>query len=178
MEEREFSIEQPSEGQSVPAEPEPVKPRRKTLIWTSFGGFLIFLLAFSIFFYKNFRTIEVQGDSMEPTLTEGERLLVSSAYWLVGEIKDNDIVVIRNRDEGDTIIKRVYKREGETVDLANVPDSWDITQGKYVVPPGTIYVLGDNREVSQDSRHHGPFELKDVLGKVVIVQSTVGSDEP
>jgi signal peptidase I len=176
MEEREFSAEQPSEGQSVPAEPEP--SRRKTVIWTSFGGFLIFLLAFSIFFYKNFRTIEVQGDSMEPTLTEGERLLVSSAYWLVGEIKDNDIVVIRNRDEGDTIIKRVYKREGETVDLANVPDSWDITQGKYVVPPGTIYVLGDNREVSQDSRHHGPFELKDVLGKVVIVQSTVGSDEP
>lgn len=177
MEQQDNPVEQPTlavedGGQASPS------PRRKRVIWTSFGGFLLFLLAFSIFFYKNFKTIEVQGNSMEPTLMEGERLLVSSAYWLVGEIKDNDIVVIRNIEEGDTIIKRVYKSAGETVDLANVPDSWDITQGKYVVPPGTIYVLGDNREVSQDSRHHGPFDLKDVLGKVVIVQSAAGSDDP
>jgi signal peptidase I len=153
------------------------KPSRKTVVYTGFGGFLLFLLGVSVFFYYNFKTIEVQGDSMEPTLHEGERMLVSRAYWLVGEIKDGDIVVIENPYEDEVIIKRVYKTAGEIVDLAEVPESWDITSGKYVVPEGTIYVLGDNRAVSQDSRHYGPFDLKHVVGKVVVIQPGLGSSD-
>jgi signal peptidase I len=169
-------IEPAPEG-GTKAEPKPKLPARKRLIWTSFGSFLLFLLAVSVFFYYNFKTIEVQGNSMEPTLQQGQRLLISSAYWLVGEIKVNDIVVIKNTFEDDVIIKRVYKMGGETVDLAAVPENWDITRGKYVVPEGTIYVLGDNGAVSQDSRHYGPFNLSDVIGKVVVIQSTIGSSE-
>ncbi len=150
-------------------------PSRKAVIWTGFGGFLMFLLAVSIFFWLSFTTVEVQGNSMEPTLDQGQRLLVSKAYWLVGPIKENDIVVIKKPDE--VIIKRVYKMAGETVDLAQVPETWDITRGKYVVPEGTIYVLGDNRDVSEDSRQDGPFPIKDVLGKVVVIQSAIGSSE-
>lgn len=153
----------------------PKLSKTRTLIYTGFGGFLLFLLALAVFFYYNFRTIEVQGDSMIPTLQPGQRLLISKAYWLVGDIKDNDIVVINNTSENEVIIKRVYKLAGETVDLQNVPASWDLTLGEYTVPENKIFVLGDNVEVSQDSRTYGPFDLKDVIGKVVVVNPEIDS---
>jgi signal peptidase I len=152
----------------------PKRRSRKAVVYTGFGGFLLFLFVITVFFYYNFKTIEVQGDSMETTLREGQRLLISNAYWLVGPIKDNDIVVIKNPYEGnEVIIKRVYKVAGEVVGLANVPENWDITNGPYTVPKGTIFVLGDNRAVSQDSRHYGPFDIDDVVGKVVVVHSAL-----
>ena len=150
-------------------------PKRRTLIYTGFGAFLLFLFGFALFFYFNFKTIEVQGDSMLPNLKPGQRLLVSKAYWFVGEIKLKDVIVIEN--ENEIIIKRVYKLAGEKVDILNVPFSWDITQGDYIVPEGTVYVLGDNWSVSQDSRHYGPFDLTDVIGKVVIVRSALSSPD-
>jgi signal peptidase I len=167
-------------GAEPTAAPEAAKPaskRRKKLIYTGFGGFLLFLLVCSVFFYANFKTIEVQGDSMEPTLHPGQRLLISQAYWLVGEIKRGDIVVIQNPFEDEVIIKRVNGVGGDTVDFQNVPSNWDLTRGDYVVPEGNIYVLGDNTAVSQDSRAYGPFELTDVIGKVVVVHSAIGSSE-
>ena len=165
-------VEPPTEVADEPTDPK--RQKRKRLIYTGFSGFLLFLLVVAVFFYRNFRTIEVQGDSMETTLHAGSRLLISNAYWLVGPIRDNDIVVIRNPyEENEVIIKRVYKLAGEAVGLANVPENWDVTSGPYIVPEGTIYVLGDNRQVSQDSRHYGPFEIEDVIGKVVVVHSAL-----
>ena len=163
--------------------PEPVlgwskklkSPKGRTLIYTGFGSFLLFLFAIVIFFYYNFKTIEVQGDSMMPTLEPGQRLLVSKAYWLVGDLKFKDIIVIENSRDDDIIIKRVYKLAGEKVDIKNVPFTWDLTQGDYIVPEGTVYVLGDNWSVSQDSRHYGPFDLTDVIGKVVVIRSALDS---
>src|SRR5690349_4331155 len=153
-------VDEPVSEQAAPKK----RPSRKAVVYTGFSGFLLFLFAMTLFFYRCFKTIEVQGDSMEPTLHAGERLLISNAYWLVGPIKDNDIVVIKNSAaEDEVIIKRVYKVSGETVDLANVPDTWDVTNGPFTVDDGKVYVLGDNRPVSQDSRYYGPFDLTDVI---------------
>ena len=107
---------------------------------------------------------------MLPTLTNGQRVLTSRAYWLVGPIRDKDVVVIK--DDGPTgyIIKRVYKMAGEIVDWYNVPDNVDFRDGEYKVPLGHVYVLGDNREVSEDSRRFGPVKVDDIIGKVVIRQ--------
>ncbi|MBX3112372.1 MAG: signal peptidase I [Fimbriimonadaceae bacterium] len=140
------------------------------MVFTGFGVFLLFVLGFVVFFYWNFNTIEVKGDSMEPTFHNGQRLLISKAYWLVGDIKKNDIVVVKNIEGGDTIIKRVYALPGQTVDFFNVPESYDFSKGAYVVPAGHLYILGDNRPVSDDSRLFGPVDTKDVLGKVVVVR--------
>lgn len=104
---------------------------------------------------------------MEPTFNQGQRLLVSNAYWLVGGIKKNDIVVVKSNDE--FIIKRVYALEGETVDLFNIPENYSLTEGEYKVPPGKIYILGDNRPMSEDSRQFGPVDRSEILGKVIVI---------
>jgi signal peptidase I len=144
-----------------------MKQNRKRAI-TGFGVLLLCLLGFAIYFHLTFTTVVVSGESMLPTLKSGQRVLTSKAYWLVGPIKEKDVVVIR--DDGPTgyIIKRVYKMAGQVVDWALVPDSFDFRSGEYHVPEGTVYVLGDNRQVSEDSRRFGPVPVESIIGKVVI----------
>lgn len=135
--------------------------------FTGFGAVLLFVFAFVAFFALSFRTVIVSGQSMLPTLKSGKKVLVSSAYWLVGPIKHKDIVVIQGEDPGEFIIKRVYRLGGEKVDTFNAPDKWSLANGQYTVPPGEIYLLGDNRAVSEDSRRFGAVPRSKVLGKVV-----------
>jgi signal peptidase I len=134
---------------------------------TSFGFVLLFILGFAVFFYYNFRTVVVDGQSMEPTFRSGQRVLASQAYWLIGEVQDRDIVVIKVDGGTGYIIKRVYKKEGEVVDWANTPENHPLLKGEYVVPKGHIYVIGDNREVSEDSRSFGAVPIDRVIGKVL-----------
>lgn len=138
------------------------------VIRTGFGLFLFGVLGFALFFYANFKTVEVRGPSMEPTFESGRHLLMSNAYWLVGQIRKNDIVVVKAPEAGETLIKRVKGLPGDVVDFMAVPHNWKLVNGEYKVPDGTLYVLGDNRPVSQDSRDFGPFEKSDVLGKIVV----------
>lgn len=130
---------------------------------------LLFLLAFAIFFYKNFHRVVVSGQSMEPTLHDGQQVWVSKAYWLIGPIRKKDIVVLHDTGPTGYIIKRVYKMGGEQVDWANAPENHSLKLGPYVVPDGDVYVLGDNRMHSEDSRKFGPIDTSEILGKVVVV---------
>ncbi len=134
---------------------------------TGFSAVLLFVFFFVIFFRLNFTTVVVSGDSMLPTLKSGKKVLVSHAYWLVGPIGHGDLVVLRSELHGEYIIKRVYKLAGETVDSYNVPTSWLLTMGPLKVPEASIYVLGDNRAISEDSRTFGPVAVNRVIGKVV-----------
>lgn len=129
---------------------------------------LLVILVLSIFFYFNFKTVEVKGISMMPTLHNDQRVLLSSAYWLVGPIRDKDIIVIRDDTPTGFFIKRVNAMPGEQVDWKYVPDDYSLSKGPYIVPPGTYYVLGDNKPHSEDSRVLGPIDQKEVLGKVVV----------
>ena len=142
-------------------------PKRKVL-FTGFGVFLLFVLAFSVFFFLQFQTIQVQGPSMEPTLKQGARVLTSRAYWLVGEIQKGDIIVLKSPKDGTIVIKRVYALQGEMVDFLNAPEDWPMVQGEIQVPTDHYYVLGDNKPVSEDSREFGPVPKSRVLGKVVV----------
>jgi signal peptidase I len=135
---------------------------------TGFGVVLLFLLAFAILIYRSFHTVIVKGVSMYPTFKDGQKVYVSSAYWLVGPIKVKDVVVLSDSNADGYIIKRVYRTGGQTVDEVNAPRSWKLAQGQYVVPDGCVYVLGDNRAQSEDSRAFGPEALTKILGKVVI----------
>ncbi|MEW5884784.1 MAG: signal peptidase I [Armatimonadota bacterium] len=133
-------------------------------------GLLTALLAvflFLVFFFYNFQTVLVDGHSMEPTLKDKQRILVCKALWLVGAPKKGDIVVVRGDVPGDYLVKRVYATEGQQVDYAYQPENYDFSLGKYVVPEGHVYVLGDNLSMSEDSREFGPVPLRKILGKVV-----------
>ncbi len=129
---------------------------------------LLLFLAFALFIGLNFNVVVVQGPSMLPTFHTGQRLTVSHAYWLFGPIHDKDIVVFREKGKSDYIIKRVYKMAGEKVDYVNSPRRWRLSQGEFTVPAGDIYVLGDNRQKSEDSRYFGPVPLTNVIGKVIV----------
>ncbi len=134
---------------------------------TEFGSTLVLLLVILVFVWANFTTVIVSGPSMEPTFKSGQRLYACKAYWLIGPIKKKDIVVIKGEGPKEYFIKRVYAMAGDTVDWANVPDSWSLRQNEYKVPAGEIYVLGDNREVSEDSRVWGAVPIDRVIGKIV-----------
>lgn len=143
--------------------------------FTGFGASMIGVLVFAVFFLMNFTTVVVSGPSMLPTFKTGRKLLASRAYWLVGDLHHDDIVVIREKDPNagtGYFIKRVYRLEGEAVDTVNSPRAplWTLAQGQYVVPKGMVYVLGDNREVSSDSREFGPVERSRIIGKVIHIQ--------
>ena len=146
---------------------------KKKIAITGFSAVLLGIFALVVFFKTNFEYVIVSGDSMEPTFMDKDKILTSRAYWLVGAIKDGDVVVVRNpeSEEGDTkgyLIKRVHRMGGEKVDFLNVPEDHRLAAGEYIVPKDSVYVIGDNRAVSEDSRKFGPVKLKDILGKYVI----------
>lgn len=133
---------------------------------TKFGFVLLVLLGISIVFFLNFHTVVVSGPSMLPTLQDKQRVLVSQAYWLHGPVRVGDVVVVKGLGETDFVIKRVYKLGGQVVEPELQPKSVPLGV-PFVVPMGTAYVLGDNRESSEDSRAFGPVPLDSIIGKVV-----------
>lgn len=122
----------------------------------------------------------VHGQSMEPTLHHGQRVLVLRP---LGEISRGDLLVFRNPHASDEVlIKRVLALPGETlkveagrllVDGLHRPEPY-VKPGTALLklaqercPPDTYYLLGDNRAESFDSRKLGPIERRLLLGKVI-----------
>jgi len=141
-----------------------------------------FLAVILIVFYGLFDTTTVDGDSMLPTLLSADKVLVTKSYSR--PIRD-DIVVIHLLDaqgRPDDIVKRVIGVPGDTVEIRNdvawVNGSREATHPVIIdasaadsfppvtVPADTIYVMGDNRPVSLDSRYLGSIPLTDVQGRV------------
>lgn len=148
------------------------------------------VLAVVLLFTFVIRLIGVDGHSMVPTLQDGDRLLVLNAM-LDNDYGYGDIVVLRKDTFlEEPIVKRVIATEGQTVDI-------DFTRGEvfvdgalleepYVreptwtaegeefpltVPEGCLFVMGDNRNDSDDSRNPelGPVDSRQVLGRAVFL---------
>ncbi|MBN1249093.1 MAG: signal peptidase I [Anaerolineae bacterium] len=142
------------------------------------------VLAVMIFVLVNTLTgrYEVQSISMEPTLHEGQYLIVSKiAYWL-REPQRGDIVVLDPPDHRSTIpyIKRVVGLPGERVEIRdgrvwvdgvalNEPyvSGPAMYQDDVVLGPDEYLVLGDNRNNSSDSHVWGALPEDNILGKTV-----------
>lgn len=151
---------------------------------------IVSLAVIMIFFVFLFRVnIVVDGDSMKPNFHNGNRVLVSC---MSGKLSTGDVVVIDENGTGlkERIIKRVIATEGQTVniDFASGTVSVDgreldesayiengITKDQYdvsfpqKVPDGHIFVLGDNRTISEDSRFQevGMIDCRYVIGRVI-----------
>lgn len=157
---------------------------------------LIYILAVvTIFFVFIVRLVGVSGPSMTSTLLDGDYVALLSSC-LCGDPKQNDIIVAKVPDfEDEPIVKRVIATEGQQVDITydehGVGTVWVdgvalsepyinepmMTPGyatisfPATVPEGYLFVMGDNRNHSADSRYTaiGMFDKRDVLGKVLFV---------
>lgn len=132
------------------------------------------------------RVVHVDGDSMNPTLIDGERLLISSFPYTP---EHGDIVVTDKYTKyGKVLIKRVIGCPGDTIDIdftAGVVyrNGYPLTEPytaaptyrpegtafPLTVPDGYLFLMGDNRNESLDSRSKdvGLVDVRDVLGKVI-----------
>ena len=134
------------------------------------------------------RVVLVSGPSMRETLQHRDCLLVMNAH-LCGGFEAGDIVIIRKESfkDGEPIVKRVIATEGQTVDIDFVSGAvyvdGELLEEDYIneptyveegtefpltVPEGSIFVMGDNRNNSDDSRDDriGCIDEDYVLGKV------------
>lgn len=149
---------------------------------------LVFALGFMVILFTFFfRVVAVSGESMVPTLNHNDRLVMQSMFYTPG--KGDVIVVDGFIAYGDPIVKRVIGTEGDTVNIDFASGTVTVngialdepyvsapTNGKgdmsfpLTVPEGMIFVLGDNRPFSLDSRDSriGFIDNRDVLGKVLI----------
>lgn len=137
--------------QSEPAE----KPEQtvKQQLWLR-QAVALFVFLIIAFLYHSFFTLSVvRGKSMEPTFHDGQVILVGKGGLLFGPLKRGDVVVFTR--DGQLLVKRVVALPYETA-----PDGTR-------VPADHIYVVGDNLEVSEDSRTFGPIPLRSVIGKVL-----------
>ena len=129
--------------------------------------------------------ISVVGSSMSPTYVDGEILSTTSFNPEKDPVKINDIIVFTQGDYGKHLIKRVVALEGDTVQSIDgllyvndelVDDSFPQMEdagcisSKYTVPKGSVFVLGDNRNHSTDSREFGAISVNSITG---IVSSTL-----
>lgn len=149
-------------------------------------------IAFAVilaFFMKTFvfRTAYAMNISMEPTLEEGQVLIISKIHYIVGEPQRGDIIVMDKKQdklENLNLIKRVIGLPGETVEIKNNkvyidgkeldPDYTDFPTPdfgfkKTKIPEGQYMVMGDNREHSRDSRFEsvGFVDRDYLIGKAV-----------
>ncbi len=122
----------------------------------------------------------VYGQSMEPNLHTDERLIVEKVTYKLHPPQRDDIIVLKVRDDAkELLIKRVIGLPGETVEVRDgkvyingkpldEPYLARPTLGRYgptVVPPEHVFVMGDNRNASNDSRAFGPVSYDHIIGK-------------
>lgn len=127
--------------------------------------------------------VRVDGFSMRPTLEDGEFVLVNKMSYRFGEVSRGDIIVFHfplNPEE--ELIKRVIGLPGDQIraqdglvyvngQLLNEPYIYQapLYSGEWTVSEGQIFVLGDNRNNSNDSKDWGLLPAGNVVGKAVLI---------
>jgi signal peptidase I len=127
--------------------------------------------------------IRVEGSSMQPTLNDGEYMIINRLAYKLGSPSIGDIIVFHPpRDLAEEYIKRVIGLPGDRVVVSRgrvivndlpldepyiaAPPAYE---GSWTVPSGSLFVLGDNRNNSSDSHSWGSVKVDEVIGRAVFV---------
>lgn len=161
--------------------------RKETYDWIQcLSSALIFCVVIFVFFI---RVIDVKGTSMNPTLNNQDKMLVSGLFY---KPKAGDIVVFKKDayDPDKALVKRVIATEGQEINIdfdkgivyvdgVAIEEDYisELTTtkldfiGPKTVPEGCVFVLGDNRNMSTDSRKSeiGMVDSRLIIGKVYCV---------
>ena len=179
----------------LPKPPEPEKARsrvRTTIEWLLvIGGALLVALLVRTFFIQAFW---IPSDSMEPTLHKGDRVLVNKLSYKLHDVHRGDVIVFKRPeaaksanpdDDIEDLIKRVIGLPGDTIETVDgviyindepLPEPYlpDGTRSdsppveRQVVPDGHLFMMGDNRGNSQDSRYFGPIDEDLIVGRAFV----------
>ena len=161
--------------------------KRNTLSY--FRDFVILLAVIMVVFLLLGRIVVVSGPSMMNTLIDGDYLLVvGKPFYNTPQAGDIIVVSKDNYKSGEPIIKRVIATEGQTVEIRDnavyvdgvqldEPYISSQTNAPYgnqfscVVQKGCVFVMGDNRAVSKDSRSTeiGQIDCREIVGKAVFL---------
>ncbi|MBR5343094.1 MAG: signal peptidase I [Oscillospiraceae bacterium] len=161
--------------------------KRESYDWIqSIISALIICIVVFLFFV---RVIDVSGDSMNPTLVNGEKMVVSGLFY---KPKQGDIVIFKtdDYDPDKALVKRVIATEGQVVNIDRdngivyvddepIQEEYiaELTKvlidfrGPWTVPEGCVFVMGDNRNQSTDSRDKriGNVDEKEIIGRAYAV---------
>jgi signal peptidase I len=187
---------QENENNEISEEEEEKSPGQDLYEWVQ--ALICSVLIVVVLFTFVIRLIGVDGHSMVPTLQDGDRLLVLNSM-LYHDYKYGDIVILRKTGvfDNEPIVKRVIATEGQTVDIDfETGCVWvdgilleedyineltmreEGTEFPLTVPEGSIFVMGDNRNHSSDSRDAslGTVDTRYVIGRAVFL-AFPGPDE-
>ena len=152
---------------------------------------IVYLVAICVVFLLVFRVVIVSGTSMNLTLLDGDYLLLlSNLFYTDPQYGDVIVASKESYDDGKPIVKRVIATEGQTVDIdfaaAKVYVDGVALEGDYIwtattthggvqfpltVEEGCVFVMGDNRGNSRDSRYPdiGLVDEREILGKAIFL---------
>ncbi|MFX3624635.1 MAG: signal peptidase I [Ectobacillus sp.] len=170
--------------------------KQKSQTWEWIKAILMAVLLAALIRYFFFAPILVDGVSMMPTLHDRDRMIVNKIGYKLGEPKRFDIIVFKATEDKD-YIKRIIGLPGDHIEYRNDilyingkpyeepyldtykkevtdgPLTYDFKleeiTGQTTVPKGELFVLGDNRRFSKDSRTIGTISMEQVIGKTNIV---------
>ena len=175
---------------------EPVSLEKSIMLYLH--DLIYMLAAVMLVFLLLFRVVIVSGSSMYATLWDGDWLLVLSSVFYT-EPEQGDIIIASKESfkNGEPIVKRMIADEGQTVDIDfeagivyvdgvplqedyihNLTTTYEGVDFPLTVEEGCIFVMGDNRRESKDSRSPeiGFVEKREILGKAVFLMFP-GTDE-
>ena len=147
---------------------------------------IVFGICFLIITFVGQRS-RVSGSSMEPTLSDGDNLIVDKISYRLHDPERFDIIIFKfPDDESQLFIKRLIGLPGETVEIRDgkvyingsdeplddsfVPEVPTGNYGPYTVPENSYFMLGDNREYSRDSRFwkNTFVSFDEIVGKAIV----------